>query len=99
MTDAGHVEELQRVLMEEEDASTRARAHMDLARLAVTAGEPERAARHLKEALELDPRLKRARERLHDVEQLSEAVRVRVRGRRQKVTRLLRRLAKRDREE
>jgi phage shock protein A len=65
---------------------------MELARIAVTQGRAELASNHLKEALELDPRLKRARERLQDVEQLSEAVRDRVRGRRKKVVGLLRRL-------
>ncbi len=97
MIDQERIAALQRLLMEEEDASARARAHMELARIAVTAGDPEGAARHLKEALELDPRLKRARDRLHDVEQLSEVVRDRVRGRRKRVVGLLRRLGKKKR--
>lgn len=77
--------------MEEADPSARARVHMELARIAVTQGEAEKASRHLKEALELDPRLRRARERLHEVEELSHVVRDRVRGRRKKVVGLLRR--------
>ena len=90
MNDGARLEQLQRLLMEEEDPSARARAHMELARIAVTRGEAELASRHLKEALELDPRLKRARERLHEVEELSQVVREKVRGRRQRAVSILR---------
>jgi phage shock protein A len=76
--------------MEEQDPSARARAHMELARIAVTRGEADLASRHLREALELDPRLKRARERLHEVEELSQVVRDKVRGRRKKAISILR---------
>ncbi len=91
MTDDARLAQLQRLLMEEEDPAARARAHMELARIALTRGEAELASRHLKEALELDPRLKRARERLHEVEELSHAVRDRVRGRRKRAVAMLRR--------
>jgi len=90
VNDGARLEQLQRLLMEEEDPSARARAHMELARIAVTRGEAELASRHLKEALELDPRLKRARERLHEVEELSQVVREKVRGRRQRAVSILR---------
>ena len=92
MSDDWRVEGLQRILMEEEDPVGRARAHMELARIAVARGNPDLASRHLKEALELDPRLKRARARLQQLEQISEAVRDGVRGRRKRVVGLVRRL-------
>ncbi len=96
MNDDLRLAQLQRVLMEEEDPSARARAHMDLARIAVTRGEAELASRHLKEALEMDPRLKRARERLQEVEELSQVMRSKVRGRRKRAVSFLRRFRRKD---
>ncbi len=95
MRDDDRVDALQRQLMEDEDPARRARAHMELARIALTHSERDKASQHLREALELDPRLRRARERLHEVEELSHAVVDGVRSRRKKVVGLLRKLRRR----
>lgn len=64
---ADDIHSLQHALVEE-DESVRARAHLELGRIALTMARTEAAARHLREALALDERLHEARALLNDLE-------------------------------
>lgn len=55
------VARLQRALMESADDAERARAHLELARIALADGRVDGSVRHLREALLLDKRLEAAR--------------------------------------
>ncbi|MCB9742201.1 MAG: hypothetical protein H6741_18550 [Alphaproteobacteria bacterium] len=66
------VPELQQVLLEEMDASQRARAHLELSWIAVREGRRDAAVKHLREAVALDHRLHQARRRLRELGESSE---------------------------
>lgn len=68
---------LQRTLMESTDDAERARAHLELARLAVADGRVEGSVRHLREALLLDRRLDAARALLVELGETSRVAAVR----------------------
>jgi Tfp pilus assembly protein PilF len=78
------VAELQRVLMENQDPSERAHAHLELGRIALRAGRFEQAVRHLREALHHEPRLDAARRLLGDLGEASALVRAAPKGSRRK---------------
>lgn len=61
----------QRTLMESTDDGERARAHLELARLALADGRVEGSVRHLREALLLDRRLDAARAMLAELGETS----------------------------
>lgn len=61
------VEELHRGLMEELDPSRRGNIHVELGKIALKDGRLDAAARHFREALELDPRLEQARRWLEEI--------------------------------
>lgn len=59
--------ELHRLLLETEDDQLRARAHLELAGIAMQKRRMDIAIRHLREALLLDPRLETARNALRSM--------------------------------
>ncbi|MCK6505880.1 hypothetical protein L6R53_21255 [Myxococcota bacterium] len=67
----------QRTLMESTDDGERARAHLELARLALADGRVEGSVRHLREALLLDRRLDAARALLAELGETSRVAAVR----------------------
>ncbi|NOY25305.1 MAG: hypothetical protein GXP62_05480 [Oligoflexia bacterium] len=58
---------VQRVLMESQDGGERARAHLELARMALADGGVDLAIRHLRESIHLDQRLDAARQLLGEI--------------------------------
>ncbi len=86
---------LHRVLLETVDRGERARAHLELAILALRQGRREAAVRHLREALALDTRLERARALLAELGETSRVLQPPAR-RRGRLGRVLRRFARRD---
>ncbi len=86
---------LQRTLMETRDQGERARAHLELARIALTDGRVEASIRHLREALVLDRRLDAARHLLQELGESSRVADPHAGGRRMAVRALLGRFRRR----
>ncbi|RME26453.1 MAG: hypothetical protein D6798_06695 [Deltaproteobacteria bacterium] len=91
------VQQLQRILMEEPDPEARARAHLELARIAIGDGGVDASVRHLREALLLDGRLEAARQLLHELGETSRISNPSRAGRRDAVRTLLGRVRRRRR--